>query len=451
MPTPPTLDEIRSQFPALDAGTVYLDNAGGSQLPRCVIAQAARCLRETYAQLGGDYAPSLAASQNLRRAHEVAKVFVHASPREFAPAEETSGSVIIGHSSTALCHLLASCYASAADRARQAAAGSGASRPVRDEVIVATAGHEANIGPWLRLAERGWKVTLWPTEIDDEGLWRPRVGTLERLISARTRVVAFPQVSNILGQVWDVAEVCEVVRRHGARSVVDGVAFAPHAAPDVRAYRCDWYVYSSYKVMGPHAGVLYGSHEALAELDGPNHEFIPRHDVPRVYEVGGVAHEACAMILGLWEYACYIARRDPSQAIEREVFERAFAYLGRLEHDLTRRLLDGLSTVPRVRLVGSPVADARRVSTVSFTAAGATSASVARSANLRGIGIRFGSFYSRRLAIELGIDPDDGVVRISPLHYTSPGEVDLALDHVQRVLSAAPVSPGAATSVTTPR
>lgn len=425
MTTPPTLDEIRAQFPALDAGIIYLDNAGGSQLPRCVIAAAARCLRETYAQVGGDYAPSQAASANLRRAHELVKVFVNASPREFAPDSETSGSVILGHSSTALCHLLASCYADARDAARAAGRDDG-----RDEVIVATAGHEANIGPWRRLARRGWRVTHWPTEVDAQGLWRPRLETLERLLSTRTRVVAFPQVSNILGQTWDVGEVCALVRRHGARSVVDGVAYAPHATPDVRAYACDWYVYSAYKVLGPHAGAMYGSREALAELDGPNHEFIPRHEVPRVYEVGGVAHEACAMILGLWEYACFIARADPAGPIERGVLERAFAHLGRLEHEHTRRVLQSLLGMPRVRVVGSPVDDAARVSTISFVVEGQASATVARSANARGIGIRFGSFYSRRLVEELGLDPDDGVVRISPLHYTSPAEIDRAMDHI---------------------
>jgi len=398
----PTDTELRRQFPALSGTTRYLDNAGGSQLPACVINAANRCLGGEYAQLGGAYGPSLAAGRNVDRARRVARAFLNAAG---------VGEVVLGPSATALCNMLSQCYA-------DATVDGG-----RNEVIVATSGHEANIGAWARLARRGWRVTLWPTEHSGDG-WRPRVDTLRRLISARTRIVAFPQVSNILGEVWDAADVAAVAREHGAHSVIDGVAYAPHAAPDVRELGCDWYVYSTYKVMGPHMGVLFGRSEAMAGLSGPNHEFLARDAAYRAFEPGGCPHEGCAMLAALWDYVCAVAGAEASDEIERRPFEQAFARFGAMERAIQARLLDGLGSIPGLRIVGPRDDAPNRVCTVSFLMEGRRPSDVATRANQRGLGIRWGHFYAKRLIEELGLDPAEGVIRASLLHYTCNDEVD---------------------------
>ena len=109
-------------------------------------------------------------------------------------------------------------------------------------------------------------------------------------------LVAFPHVSNLLGEIVDVAEVTSLAHQSGARVVVDGVAYAPHRAIDVASWKVDWYAYSAYKVYGPHMAVLWGRSDALAELTGPNHFFIPDDEVPYKFEIGGPSHEGCAGI-----------------------------------------------------------------------------------------------------------------------------------------------------------
>lgn len=415
MPTP-TLQQIREQFPALAGPTVFLDNAGGSQLPACVINAVRDYFTTSYAQLGGEYQPSLRAARTIERAHEIVNLFLNGAG---------TGHVVLGSSSTALCHLLANTYADA-----HAAAPSSP----RNEIIVSSAGHEANIGPWMRLASRGFTVRLWPTQQDSTGRWRPSLDVLRSMLSPRTRLVAMPQVSNILGEVWDVRAVADLARAAGARTVIDGVAYAPHYAPDVRALGCDWYIYSTYKVMGPHLAALFGTREAFAELTGPNHYFIPDHALPYKFELGGVSHEGCAGIAALWDYCCFLAGADPASPPTRQVFESAFAVIIARELELQARLLNYLNARPDIRVIGPREADASRVCTISFTHESARSAAIARAANAQGLGLRYGHFYSLRLIQELGLDPRDGVVRASLLHYNSDSDIDRACEFLDREL-----------------
>lgn len=413
---PPGPDDIRAQFPALAGPTIFLDNAGGSQLPSCVIDAIHRYLQESYAQLGGDYEPSRCAARTVQRAHDLANLFLNGTGL---------GHVVLGPSTTALCHLLAGAYADA-HRARASA---------RNEIVVATAGHEANIGPWMRLAARGFTVRPWPTQRDASGRWRPSLDTLRALLSERTRLVAMPHVSNILGEVWDVRAACDLARAAGARTIIDGVAYAPHHPPDVSAIGCDWYVYSTYKVFGPHMAALFGTREAFAELTGPNHYFIPDDAVPYKFELGGVNHEACAGLSALWEYCCFLARADPNADPARPVIERAFEVVAARELGLQARLLSYLNARDDLCIAGPASPDSSRVCTVSFTHESRAAGPVAREANAQGLGLRYGHFYSLRLIEELGLDPVDGVLRISLLHYNSDEDVARAcefLDHALR-------------------
>jgi cysteine desulfurase family protein (TIGR01976 family) len=404
-------NSLRDQFPALAGSTVYLDNAGGSQLPRCVIEAVREYMTHSYAQLGGDYEPSKRAAATVKGAHDTVKTYLNA---------DGAGEVVLGSSTTALCHVLANAYADA--------------NPARREIIVAAAGHEANIGPWMRLANRGFTIRLWPTEKDADGNFRPLLSTLAKLLSPRTLLVAFPQVSNILGEIWDARAVADLAHAAGARVVLDGVAFAPHRAPDMRALDCDWYLYSTYKVFGPHMAAMYGSHRALAEVEGPNHYFIPRGQLPYKFELGGVSHEGAAAIVALNEYVRFLAPAgDGSSAArgsvaDRSTFEKAFAGITELETSLQGPLLAALKSNPRIHIVGPAASNPSRVCTISFVHATRRSEDIARAANAEGLGIRFGHFYSLRLTEELSphfpnLNPRSGVVRVSLLHYNTETEV----------------------------
>ncbi len=430
---------IRALFPIFSrTTTAILDNAAGSQLPQCVIDAAVDYMSRAYLNTGMQTPESKRVSATLDRARATVRTFVNG---------DTLGSVVLGGSSTSSCFLLANAYADAMESTRAGTLATGEPLPEatramnltrRNQVIVSTAGHEANINPWVRLARRGFDVVLWPTEQDSDGNFRPLMSTLKKLLSDRTLLVAMPQVSNILGEAWDMKAYTDAAHGVGARMVVDGVASAPHAAPDVAHIGCDWYLYSTYKVFGPHLGALFGTRGAFAELTGPNHFFIPRDELPRKFEPGGVNHEGCAMICALWEFVCQVEGADAASSARHDVFASAFARMLERERLLAGRVLDFLVKHPRVRVVGPTTMDHRRIGLLSFVHEAMKPSEIARLGNAEGLGFRSGHCYAKRLVEELKavypIDPTEGVVRISFMGYNNDAEADRLVSFLERTL-----------------
>lgn len=439
MPTPLSPADIRALFPIFSrTTTTVLDNAAGSQLPQCVIDAAVDYMTRAYLNTGMQTPESTRVSTTLDKARSTVRTFLNG---------DAIGSVVLGGSSTASCFLLANAYADAMESTRAGSLISGeplpeATRalnlPHRNQVIVSTAGHEANINPWTRLARRGFDVLLWPTEQDSDGNFRPLLSTLKRLLSDRTLLVAMPQVSNILGETWDMKACTDAAHAAGARMVVDGVASAPHAAPDVAHIGCDWYLYSTYKVFGPHLGALFGTRKAFGEITGPNHFFIPRDEVPRKFEPGGVNHEGCAMICALWDFVCQVEGVDRATEPRYGVFANAFARMLERERALAGRVLAYLANHPRVKVVGPTVMDHRRIGLLSFVHQSKKPAEIARAGNAEGLGFRSGHCYAKRLVEELRavypIDPVEGVVRISFMGYNNDADADRLLAFLDRTL-----------------
>ncbi len=386
---------VRTCFPSLASGFGYLDNAGGSQIPEIVVAAMADYCRTSYAQTGGSYPASLATRRTLDGAH----AFV----AEFINAGETGG-VILGSSSTALVHLLATAF--------------GEILQPGDEIIVADTNHEANATPWYRLERFGIKVVAWPV---DPASMACELDGLRPLLNGRTRVVAFPHVSNLTGMVADARAVCDVIRAAGAVSVCDGVAYAPHRAIDVQALGCDFYFYSAYKVYGPHMGAMYGRHEAWAALTGPNHVFIPKSAFPGKWELGSISYEGCAGLLALRSYLGLLAGEEYAGY---PTVQRAFAAMSALEHEPHERLYSYLSGRDDIHIVGPKKFGPHAVGTLSFRHATRRSADITGEVNRHELGIKHGNFYSIRLLRGLGIDSEDGVVRVSLVHYNTVQEID---------------------------
>ncbi len=275
------------------------------------------------------------------------------------------------------------------------------------------------------------KVRWW--RLDPTTFTCPLDG-LRELLNERTALVALPHVSNLLGGIVDLPAVVAAAHAVGARVVADGVAYAPHRAVDVDAWDVDWYVYSAYKVYGPHLAVLYGRDDALAELPGPNHFFIPRDDLPYQFEPGGANHEGCAGLLALGEYLKLLAGAPPEASCNRAVVTAAFAAAAALEQPLTARLLGYLQSKPGVRVIGPPVADANRVGTVSFVHDRLASRDIVAAVDRTEVAIRHGHMYAYRLCQALGLDPDDGVVRASLVHYNTAAEIERLIEVLEDVL-----------------
>lgn len=414
------LPQIRAQFPGLAGPDTLLDNAGGSQLPIQVIDAIHAYMRGSFVQLNADYSTSKRATEIVRRAHEVVKIYLNGHAG--VPGDEVVGrglgEAVITSSTTVCCHTLAHAYADART--------TGALPKERSEVIVCTAGHEANVGPWLNLARRGFTVIPWQAEPVPCGpreiVWRPNLNTLASLLSPRTALVTFPQVSNILGEVWDPAPVAKLAHEAGAKVVVDGVAFAPHHAPDIGRMGCDWYIYSTYKVFGPHAGAMLGTRAAFADLTGPNHEFIPKDNLPYKWELGGANHESAAGIAALADYVAFVAGLvGETGPVTRRTFERAFGVMETIELSLQKRFIEFLLSKPGVRIVGPASTGPSRVATIAFLSDKITPQALSLAMAERNIGIRQGHAYSKRLLDVMGIP---AVARVSFAHYTSMEEVD---------------------------
>ena len=391
----PDRQAIRAAFPALQSDIVFFENAGGSQVPARVSDAIHRYMRETYVQLGAGYPLSRKCTQTVDDAHAFARMFMNAG----------DGHVVLGSSTTALLNMLAASYAQALVPGQK--------------IIIAETGHEANLGPWKRLESRGLDILWW--RLDPETCTLPMAG-LRDLLDEDTALVALPHVSNLVGTIEDLPAITAAAHAAGARVVCDGVALAPHRAIDVQAWDVDWYVYSTYKVYGPHMAALYGKREAFDGIPGPNHFFIPRDDMPYQFEPGGANHESCAGLLGLGDYLCDLVGSDGP--CDRKTVEAAFERMVRWEAPLIERLVGYLDEKPGVKLIGSASTGDDRVATISFVHASKSSAEIAAEVDRTRIAIRNGHMYAWHLCEAIGLDPVDGVVRVSMVHYNTPEEVE---------------------------
>lgn len=396
---------LRRQFPALVGETVFLENAGGSQVPGVVADRIRDYMLTSYVQLGAGYALSRKATSVVDEAHDFVRLLMGGE----------NGEVILGPSCSALLQMLADAYGRVLEPGC--------------EVIVAQTGHEANVGPWVRLERAGAVIRWW--EMDPETL-ECSLESLDGLLNEKTALVAFPHVSNLLGEVVDVGAVTALVHAAGAKVVVDGVAYAPHRAIDVAGWGVDWYAYSTYKVYGPHMAAMWGSAAAVAELTGPNHFFIK--DIPYQFELGGVCHESCAGILGLAEYMKEVADVRSTDSLNREGVEQAFEVMTACEQPLIATLIDYLQSRSDVRIIGPNHNGRDRVGTISFVHSEKSSKEITEVVDRSGIAIRHGHMYAYRLCERLGLDPDDGVVRISLVHYNTPEEIGRLIEVLHRAL-----------------
>ena len=403
------LEFVRGRFPALADGYTFFDNAGGSQTLRSVVERISEFLLTSDVQLGASYEVSQTAGERVDRAVANLATFVNAA---------TPDEIVFGPSTSMLIKILAWTL--------------GRSLTVGDEIIVCHANHEANIGPWVELEAEGIVIKRWSPDPQTLAL---DLTELEALHSSRTRLVAVNDISNVLGTINPIAAISEMAHRHGALVCVDGVAAAPHRAIDVRALDVDFYAFSCYKVFGPHAAVLYARKSLLDALPGINHYFIK--DGAYKLLPGNLNFELVWGTTGVLDYFReLVAHHFPGdRASDRQCITRAYDLFARHEQVLAARLLEFLCNRPSVRIIGERSADRQlRVGTISFVVDGMDSREVTLATDPHRIGIRYGDFYAKRLIEELGLAGQNGVVRVSMVHYNTLDEVDRLVEILDRCL-----------------
>ncbi len=407
---------VRPEFPALAAlhdgrPVVFLDGPGGTQVPRRVIDAVAGYYRETNANVHGAFATSVRSDAILDEAHAaVADLLGAASPAE----------VKFGQNMTSLTFALSRAIG----------------RVLRpgDEVVISRLDHEANRGPWMAAAADAGAVVR---EIAvDPVTCTLDTGSLDAVLSERTRLVAVGLASNAVGTINPVAEIGRRARAVGAWVFVDAVHYAPHGPLDVTALGADFLACSAYKFFGPHVGILWGRAEIMDSL--PAYKVRPAADH---WETGTQNHEGIAGTLAAVEYLAEMGERfgdavgassgAGAGAVVAGAGRRARILAGMraieaYEHEMSARVLAGLAQVPGLTVHGlaDPGRAGERTPTFAVTLAGWTPRGLAEALAARGIYAWDGDFYATTLVEDLGLAASGGVVRLGMVHYTTFDEVD---------------------------
>lgn len=403
------LEFVREQFPAFSEpsleGFAHFENAGGSYACGQVIERLDRYYRRTKLQPNYDFAPSRTAGEEmaLARKRMAAWLDVETNELHFGPSTTQNTYVV-------------------------AQALRGHLQP-GDEIIVTNQDHEANIGCWRRLEADGvvlreWRVDPESGELDPQGLGA--------LLNEKTRVVAFTHCSNIVGSVHPVREWVDRIHAAGALAFVDGVAYCPHGLPDLAASGADLYTFSLYKVFGPHQGVMFMRRSLNEALPNQGHYFNSGIPTAR-FTPAGPDHAQIAASNGVLDYFETLDRHHGGDPEHGGAPDRVRALQQARERALLQPLLDFVAAHPRTRLVGKATVD-NRAPTVSFAVTGQSPQELALSLGRENIGVGVGHCYAYRLIEALGIDPAEGVLRTSLVHYTSEAEVARLIEALERML-----------------
>ncbi|NIM10861.1 MAG: cysteine desulfurase-like protein [Candidatus Aminicenantes bacterium] len=395
------IDFVRKQFPALSGEWVFLDNAGGSQALQTVSDRIRDYLLFSNVQLGATYDVSRVSTGRVDEAARTMAELINARDK---------CEVILGPSTSMLLKNISLSLVETFN------AG--------DEIVVTNCDHEANIGPWRSLEKQGMVIKEWRINPETLDL---HLEDLEPLMTEKTRLVALTHGSNILGTINPIKEIAAFIHERGAMICVDGVAYAPHALVDVQELNVDFYAFSFYKVYGPHYSLVYGKKSHLEKMPGINHFFL-EDELPLRFQPGNVNYELSYGLLGVMDYFSeFAAVHGDGQPVKgvKEAAALTYKTLAGYEETLSARLLDFLNSKPNVRIIGKKEADRSvRFPTISFVVKDVKSSTIPPEVDKHKIGIRYGDFYARRLITDLGLAPQDGVVRVSMVHYNTREEID---------------------------
>ncbi len=391
----PQVSATQAAFPALGQRVngqplTYLDSAATTLRPRAVID----ALVEFYSTDNANPSPvhhlASRAAGRLAEARGIVARFINApDPSEIVFVRGTTEGV----------NLVASTWGAANLRAG-------------DEVVLTVAEHNSNLMPWTRAA-RGAGATVRILDVDDEG--RLRLDEFKKMLSARTRLVAFSHVSNVLGLVNPAKELCALARQAGARVVIDGAQSAPHVAIDVQDLGCDFYVFSGHKMLGPMGtGVVWGRRELLEAMPAYHVGSNMAHEVD--FERADLEHGAQKFQAGTPDVAGPVGLAAAVTFIGTLGREALWKH----DQDLVRHGLARLAEVPRLRLIG-PKSPEQRVPVFAFVIEGHAPAALAKALDQRGIAVRAGDMAALPLLKRFGTT---AALRASAYVYSTRADID---------------------------
>lgn len=375
----PDITAIRASFPSLSTPQIFFDNAGGSQTLSSVINSVTAHYATANVQLGGTYATGRRATSAYTNAYASAAEFLNTRPER----------IVFGPSTTQLLRNLG--------HALKFEAG--------DEIVLSLGDHESNISPWVDLAERNSLVVKWhnPDLSSDSG-------NIVSLFTEKTKLVAITHASNVIGTVNPIRAIADKAHAVGALLAVDGVAYAPYGPIDVQELAADFYVFSWYKVFGPHVSTLYVSDRAFPLVRSLGHYFHPTDTLDGKLGLAAASYE---LLQAVPLVVHYLGPRNGEMRRWMDAHHRV----------ISAPLLAYLAADKRYTVFGKLEPGPNRVPVVSFVAKGWDSAAVV--AGIEAVseyGLKCGHFYAHRLVGDvLGLlgEGNSGVVRVSLAHYNT--------------------------------
>jgi len=432
MPTTETLTTldlayVRAQFPSL-AQTVnghaaaFLDGPGGTQVPQRVIDAISGYLRSDNANTGGAYATSRRTDAMIAEARLAMADFLHCGADE----------VVFGPNMTSLTFAISRAIG------RELKPG--------DEIVVTRLDHDANVSPWLAMAEdlnkqdRG--ITVRWAEIHDADCTLD-MADLASKINSKTKLVAVGYASNAVGTINPVKEIVQLAHKAGALAYIDAVHYAPHGLIDVAALDCDFLVCSTYKFFGPHMGVLFGKREHLKRIR-PYKVRPNTNAIPNCWEWGTMQHESIAGITACVEYIADLGRRARPEAAtsgpnqRRAAIEAAYEAIHEHERALFEAMIAGLRKIPGAKIYGitDPARFHERCGTLAVRIENHTPLELATKLGDRGFFTWDGNYYALNLTEHLDVEKSGGFLRIGLVHYNTLDEVERMLVALREIVGA---------------
>jgi cysteine desulfurase family protein (TIGR01976 family) len=384
-------------------GEARLDGAAGTLVPTAVIEAVADALRLSMANLHGEFAASEHSTGTIAAARRAIADLLGGDP----------DGVVLGPNMTTLTFHLAATLS--------------ADWKPGDEVVVTSLDHDANVRPWVLAAERAGATVRW-AEFDTE-TGELAAEAFDGLIGDRTRLVAVTAASNAIGTKPDVRAISDRAHAAGALTYVDGVHATSHGPIDLAALGADFYVCSTYKLFGPHAGALIADPARLDQLTPEKLAPAP-NEVPERFERGTPALE---LLAGVTAAVDWIAALSDTQGTRRERVVGALTAVERHLAALLDHALAGLAAIPGVRTLG---AARRRTSTISFVVDGHHPSEIAKRLASQRIAVWAGDNYAYELMRRFGLGDSGGAIRASIVLYNDRGDVDRLLEAVAEIAGA---------------
>ncbi len=397
------VDRVRARIPALSSGLAFFDGPGGTQTPD-VVADAVRAALAGPLSNRGDLT---VAQENAERA----VVGARAALADLLDADPAG--IVFGRSFTQVTFDLARAMAK---RWRPG-----------DEVVVTRLDHDGNVRPWVIAAESVGAIVRWVDFDPDSG--ELATEAVAAAVGPRTRLVAVTGASNLIGTRPDVEGIAAAAHDVGAWLHVDAVHLVPHEAVSLRSSGADLIGCSTYKLLGPHAGVVAGRLEVLEQLH-PDKLLPSTDEVPERFELGTLPYELMAGAAAAIDLVADLAPPPAPDATRRQRIERSMAALAGHEDRLRQRVEEGMAGLPGVTLRSRA---ARRTPTILATFADRDAGAVSRQLAAHGINAPAGTFYAHEAARHMRLGPDGGL-RVGLAPYTDDDDVDRLLDGLGQLL-----------------